>query len=127
MFNIPIIKSNSCFPGAHCQSTLGPWDGRQYDKDDDEDDNHLGDDDDHLDNDDGRQYDKDDEGEGRLDDDDGILLYVYRFLLLLTFDIWTFIPQAFKAISSSSGGSQMNDGKFINHIKTQTKTKVRVS
>ena len=23
-FNIPIIKSNSCFPAAHCQSTLGP-------------------------------------------------------------------------------------------------------
>ena len=37
-FNIPIIKSNSCFPAAHCQSTLGPWDAGQYDDDDDDDD-----------------------------------------------------------------------------------------
>ena len=75
MFNIPIIKSNSCFPGAHCQSTLGPWDGRQYDKDDedddllDDDDDHLGDDD-HLDNDDGRQYDKDDDDDDNEHNDD---------------------------------------------------------
>ena len=78
LFNIPIIKSNSCFPGAHCQSTLGPWDGRQYDKDDKDDDllgdddDFLGDDDDHLDNDDGRKYDKDDEDEDRLDESEWI-------------------------------------------------------
>ena len=91
MFNIPIIKSNSCFPGAHCQSTLGPWDGRQYDKDDEDDDHlgddddllnddgdHLDDDDDHLDedndhpgDDDGRLYDNDDKDDDRLDDYDG--------------------------------------------------------
>ena len=59
-FNIPIIKSNSCFPGAHCQSTLGPWDGRQYDKDD-EDRDHLGDDDELLDYDDDDNLDKDDD------------------------------------------------------------------
>ena len=60
LFNIPIIKSNSCFPGAHCQSTLGPWDGRQYDKDD-EDRDHLGDDDELLDYDDDDNLDKDDD------------------------------------------------------------------
>ena len=73
MFNIPIIKSNSCFPGAHCQSTLGPWDGRQYDKDD-KDDDLLDDDDDNEHNDDDHQhnYIYDD------NDDDDHYLYEYR-------------------------------------------------
>ena len=55
-FNIPIIKSNSCFPAAHCQSTLGPWDatgqyhaGRENNGDDRDDHNDHDEDDDHDD------------------------------------------------------------------------------